>query len=154
MERFSPDQERVMPSITHSTLIPCISYRDAPRAIDWLVAVFGFTPRMVVDAPDGSVLHAQLTLGGGMIMLGSLTKEGAYARLMAQPGDIGGRQTQTTCLIVDDVDAVYGRALDAGAALVIDIDDMDYGGRAFTCRDLEGHVWSVGSYDPWQGQDN
>ena len=136
-----------------STLIPCISYRDAPRAIDWLVEVFGFTPRMVVDGPDGTVLHAQLTLGGGMIMLGSLAKEGAYSKLMATPSEIGGRQTQTTCLIVDDVDAVYARALDAGAPLVIDIEDMDYGGRAFTCRDLEGHVWSIGSYDPWQAQE-
>ncbi len=138
---------------SNSTIIPCISYRDAPRAIDWLVEVFGFTPRMVVPGPDNTVLHAQLTLGGGMIMLGSLGKEGAYAKLMAQPGEIGGRQTQTTCLIVDDVDAIYARALDNGAALVIDIEDMDYGGRAFTCRDLEGHVWSIGSYDPWQAQE-
>lgn len=138
-----------------ATLIPCISYRDAPRAIDWLVAVFGFTPQLVVDGADGTIAHAQLTLGGGMIMLGSLAQDGVYARLMAQPFDIGGRQTQTTCLVVDhvdDVDAIYGRALDAGATLVSDIDDMDYGGRAFACRDLEGHVWNVGSYNPWQAQ--
>jgi uncharacterized glyoxalase superfamily protein PhnB len=143
-------EERAMPSNTASTLIPCLSYRDAPRAIDWLVKVFGFTPQMVVDGPDGTVLHAQLTLGGGMIMLGSIAKEGDYAKLMAQPADIGGRQTQTIYLIVDDVDAVYARALDNGAVMVLDIDDKDYGGRGFTCRDLEGHVWSIGSYDPWQ----
>ncbi|WP_426112177.1 VOC family protein [Massilia sp. PWRC2] len=142
-----------MPNHQRSTLIPCISYRDAPRAIDWLVAVFGFTPQLVVDGPDGTIAHAQLTLGGGMIMVGSLARDGVYARLMAQPIEIGGRQTQTTCLVVghvDEVDAVYGRALDAGATLVSDIDDMDYGGRAFACRDREGHVWNVGSYDPWQ----
>lgn len=138
-----------MPSTNNSNLIPCISYRDAPRAIDWLVEVFGFTPRMVVDGPDGIVQHAQLTLGAGMIMLGSLIKEGEYSALMAAPADIGGRQTQTTCLVVDDVDAVYSRARDAGAAMVMDIAEMEYGGLAFTCRDLEGHVWSVGSYDPW-----
>lgn len=142
-----------MPSSNHSTLIPCLSYRDAPRAIDWLVEAFGFTPRLVVPGPDNSIVHAQLTIGGGMIMLGSLGKEGAYAKLMAAPSEFGGRQTQTTCLIVDDVDAVYTRALAAGAALVIDIDDMDYGGRSFTCRDLEGHVWSIGSYDPWLAQE-
>lgn len=139
-----------MSSIHHSTLIPCLSYRDAPRAIDWLVQVFGFTPQLVVDGPGGTIGHAQLTLGGGMVMLGSLAPDGVVAKLMAQPADIGGRQTQTTALVVDDVDAVYGRALDAGAVLVTDIDDMDYGGRAFACRDLEGHVWNVGSYDPWQ----
>lgn len=139
-----------MPSNTASTLIPCLSYLDAPRAIEWLVQVFEFTPQMVVDGPGDTILHAQLTSGGGMIMLGSISKEGDYAKLMAQPADIGGRQTQTIYLIVDDVDAVYARALDHGAVMVLDIDDKDYGGRGFTCRDLEGHVWSIGSYDPWQ----
>lgn len=139
-----------MSSTNNSTLIPCLSYRDAARAIDWLVQVFGFTPQMVVDGPGDTIEHAQLTHGGGMIMVGSIVKDGAYAKLMALPAEIGGRQTQTTYLKVDDVDAVYGRAIEAGAVIVIDIDDMDYGGREFSCRDLEGHVWNVGSYDPWQ----
>lgn len=139
-----------MPGTTASTLIPCLSYRDAPRAIEWLVTVFGFTPQLVVDGPAETILHAQLVYKGGMIMLGSINKEGDYSKLMVQPNDIGGRQTQTTCMIVDNVDAVYDRARDGGAVMVLDIADMEYGGRAFTCRDPEGHVWSVGSYDPWQ----
>ena len=139
-----------MSSTTASTLIPCLSYRDAPGAITWLVNVFGFTPQLVVDGPGDTILHAQLTFGGGMIMLGSIVKEGIYSKLMVQPTEIGGRQTQTTCLIVEDADAVYDRARDAGAAMVLDIADMEYGGRAFTCRDPEGHVWSIGSYNPWQ----
>jgi uncharacterized glyoxalase superfamily protein PhnB len=139
-----------MSSTTASTLIPCLSYRDAPGAITWLVNVFGFTPQLVVDGPGDTILHAQLTFGGGMIMLGSIAKEGDYSKLMVQPNEIGGRQTQTTCLIVEDADAVYDRARDAGAVMVLDIADMEYGGRAFTCRDPEGHVWSIGSYNPWQ----
>jgi uncharacterized glyoxalase superfamily protein PhnB len=47
---------------------------------------------------------------------------------------------------------VYDRAIDAGAAMVIHIVDEDYGGRGFTCRDPEGHIWSIGSYNPWQEQ--
>ncbi|MBC7453311.1 MAG: VOC family protein [Massilia sp.] len=138
------------PSKPGSTAIPCLRYRDAPRAIDWLCAVFGFTPHLVVPGDNGAIAHAQLNSGNGMIMLGSAGNEGAYGLLLVQPNAIGGSQTQTTYLVVDDADAVYERVIDAGAAIVIDIVDEEYGGRGFTCRDLEGHIWSIGTYDPWQ----
>ena len=138
------------PSSTGSTLIPCLRYRDAPRAIDWLCAVFGFSRQLVVPGPDDTIAHAQLALGRGMIMLGSASNEGAYGPLVVQPEDIGGSETQTTYLVVADADAVYRRAIDAGATIVIDIVDEEYGGRGFTCRDLEQHIWSIGTYDPWQ----
>jgi uncharacterized glyoxalase superfamily protein PhnB len=138
------------PSNTGSTLIPCLRYRDAPRAIDWLCAVLGFEAQLVVPGENGAIAHAQLRHGQGMMMLGSASNEGAYGPLVVQPEDIGGAQTQTTYLVVDDADAVYDRVKDAGAAIVIDIVDEEYGGRGFTCRDLEGHIWSIGTYDPWQ----
>jgi uncharacterized glyoxalase superfamily protein PhnB len=138
------------PGSSGSTVIPCLRYRDAPRAIDWLCAVFGFTRHLVVEGENGSIAHAQLNSGNGMIMLGSASNEGEYGKLIAQPEDIGGAETQTTYLVVTDADAVYGRVLEAGAAIVIDIVDEEYGGRGFTCRDLEGHIWSIGTYDPWQ----
>ena len=138
------------PSSTGSTLIPCLRYRDAPRAIDWLCAVFGFSRQLVIPGPDDTIAHAQLALGRGMIMLGSASNEGAYGPLVVQPEDIGGSETQTTYLVVADADAVYRRAIDAGATIVIDIVDEEYGGRGFTCRDLEQHIWSIGTYDPWQ----
>ena len=50
--------------------------------------------------------------------------------------------------MVNNADLVYGRALEAGAKILLDIKDEDYGGRGFTCRDPEGHVWSIGTYDP------
>jgi uncharacterized glyoxalase superfamily protein PhnB len=133
-----------------STVIPCLRYRDAPRAIDWLCAVFGFTPHLVVAGENGAIAHAQLNSDRGMIMLGSASNEGAYGALLVQPEDIGGAQTQTIYLAVADADAVYGRVVAAGVPIVIDIVDEEYGGRGFTCRDLEGHVWSIGTYDPWQ----
>lgn len=84
-----------------------------------------------------------------MIMLGSVRGGSAYGDMLVQPDEIGGRQTQTIYLVVADADAVHARALDACAAIVIPLVDEDYGGRGFTCLDLEGHVWSVGTYDPW-----
>ena len=68
---------------------------------------------------------------------------------MKQPDEIGGAETQTAYVIVKDADAVYSRAKAAGAKIVIDIKNEDYGGRGFSCRDLEGHLWNFGTYDPW-----
>ena len=65
------------------------------------------------------------------------------------PDEIGLRETKGIYLIVSDADAVHATAKAAGAEMVLDIRDMDYGGRGFTCRDLEGHLWSIGTYDPW-----
>lgn len=69
--------------------------------------------------------------------------------MMAQPDEIGGRETQAPYLIVADCDAVYATAKAAGAEIVLELEEKDYGGKGFTCRDPEGHVWYVGSYDPW-----
>jgi uncharacterized glyoxalase superfamily protein PhnB len=133
---------------TKSTVIPCMRYRDAPAAIDWLCNVFGFKKQLVVPEKDGKILHAQLTLGDGMLMLGSVS-DSEFGRLMKHPDEIGGAETQTAYIVVPDADAVYARVKNAGAPIVVEIKNEDYGGRGFTCRDLEGHIWSVGTYDPW-----
>ena len=131
-----------------ATTIPCLRYRDAPAAIDWLCKALGFEKQLVVPDSDGGIAHAQLSYGNGMIMLGSVV-DGEYGRLMKQPGEIGNANTQSCYLVVNDADAVYRRAREAGAEIVLDIKDEDYGGRGFTCRDPEGHIWSLGTYDPW-----
>lgn len=132
-----------------STVIPGLRYRDAPAAIEWLCNVIGFEKQLVVpgDTPD-TVLHAQLKLGGGMIMLGSVS-DNDFGRLMQQPDEIGGRETQCSYVFVDDADIVYEKARASGAEIVMPIKDEEYGGRAFTCRDPEGHIWAVGTYNPW-----
>lgn len=139
-----------IPKNTTSTISPCLRYRDAPAAIDWLCKVFGFERHLVVPGDHGVIHHAQLSFGNGMIMLGSVSHDNAYGKLIKQPDEIGGAQTQTVSLVVSDADVVYARVKEAGVAILIDIADADYGGRGFTCRDLEGHVWSIGTYDPWE----
>jgi uncharacterized glyoxalase superfamily protein PhnB len=136
---------------TRSTAIPCVRYRNAHAAIDWLMRAFGFKKNAVYTNSDDTVAHAQLTLGdGGMIMLGSADNQSEYGKLMAQPDEIGLRETKGIYLVVPDADATYATAKEAGAEMILDIRAADYGGRGFTCRDLEGHIWSIGTYDPWQ----
>ncbi|SEN58317.1 Uncharacterized conserved protein PhnB, glyoxalase superfamily [Duganella sp. CF517] len=136
-----------IPKQTLCTVVPCMRYRDAPAAITWLCNTFGFEPQLVVPNEDGTIAHAQLSFGNSMIMLGSVF-DTEFGRLMKQPAEIDDFVTQSTYLVVNNADLVYGRALEAGAKILLDIKDEDYGGRGFTCRDPEGHVWSVGTYDP------
>jgi uncharacterized glyoxalase superfamily protein PhnB len=137
--------------MTHRTsVVPGMAYRNAPAAIEWLCRVFGFEKHAVHPGPDNTIMHAELTLGDGMIMLGSLRDDNAYRRFTKHPDEIGGAETHSVSLIVSDADALYARAKSAGAEMLFDIEDKPYGGRAFTCRDPEGHIWNVGTYDPWQ----
>ena len=133
-----------------STIIPCLRYHNAPAAMEWLCNVFGFKEHAVYANDDGTIAHAELTLGNGMVMLGSvLETETEWGNLIKQPDEIGGAETQSPYLIVADADAVYAKAKAAGAKIVLDIEDKDYGGRGFSCYDLEGHLWAVGTYNPW-----
>ena len=132
-----------------SSIVPCLRYRDAPAAIDWLCRAFGFE-KHAVYADGDTVLHAQLVFGNGMVMLGSADNAGEWGRHMAQPDEIGMRETQSACVVVADADAHYAQATAAGAQVVIDIADQPYGGRGYACRDPEGHLWWFGSHDPWQ----
>ena len=134
---------------TVSTIIPCLRYRDAPAAIDWLCRAFGFE-RHAVYAEGDIVHHAQLTFGNGMIMLGSTDNASEWGRQIVQPGDVGDRQTQSPCVIVRDADAHYARAVAAGAVGVQDISDQAYGGRGYSRPDPQGHLLWFGSYDPWK----
>jgi uncharacterized glyoxalase superfamily protein PhnB len=133
---------------TKANVIPCLRYRNAPAAIEWLCQTFGFEKQLVVPNEDGTIAHAQLSFGNGMIMLGS-TNDTPYGRMIKQPDEIGGAETQSAYVIVADADVIYANAKAAGAEIVMEIKDEDYGGRGFSCRDLEGRLWSFGTYDPW-----
>ncbi|MGH8524125.1 MAG: VOC family protein [Gammaproteobacteria bacterium] len=135
---------------TKATVIPCLRYRNAPAAIEWLCAAFGFEKQAVYPNEDGTIAHAQLTFGNGMIMLGSvLDMETEWGRLIKQPDEIGGAETQSAYVIVADADSLYARVKATGAKIVVEIKDEDYGGRGFSCYDLEGHLWNFGTYNPW-----
>ncbi len=135
-----------------STIIPALRYRNAPAAIEWLCRVLGFARHAVYENPDGTIAHAELTLNGGMIMLGS-TKDDEYGSRFRSPDEAGEMETRSAYVVVADADIVYARAQAAGAAFLRPIQDMDYGSREFTVMDPEGHSWSVGTYDPWKGQE-
>jgi uncharacterized glyoxalase superfamily protein PhnB len=137
---------------TTSTVIPGLRYRNAPAMIEWLCTAFGFEKQAVYTKPgdDSIVMHAQLTFGNGMIMIGSVENETPSSKSIKQPDEIGGAETQAPYLIVADCDAVYAKAKAAGAKMIMDLEEKDYGGKGFGCLDPEGHSWSFGSYDPWE----
>jgi uncharacterized glyoxalase superfamily protein PhnB len=135
-------------ALQRATIIPSFRYRNAPAAIDWLCDALGFERHAVYEGDNGTIAHAQLIHGGGMIMLGSMT-ETEFGKLLAHPDETGGRGSQGIYLVVPDADAVYARVKAKGARIELEIVDQDYGGRGFTCRDPEGYLWSVGTYDPW-----
>ena len=131
-----------------SLIIPTLRYKDAPVAIEWLCKAFGFKKHLVVPGENGTITHAQLIIGNSMIMLGT-EKDDDYGKLLWSPKTLKGSNTQAPYIIVDKVDAHYQIAKAAGAEIVMDIKDEDYGGRGYTCKDPEGYVWSFGSYNPW-----
>jgi uncharacterized glyoxalase superfamily protein PhnB len=136
---------------SRSTVIPALRYRDAPAAIEWLCSVLGFTRHAVYEGAGGVINHAELALGGGMIMLGSM-KDDEHGRRFKAPAELGGAETCSAYIVVPDADAVYARAQAAGATIVRPLQQMEYGSREFTVNDPEGHSWSVGTYDPWSAQ--
>ena len=134
-------------------IIPCLRYENAPAAIDFLCTAFGFERHAVfADENDpNTIVHAQLTDRGNMIMLSSVGRgdsEWADKAGMTTVAKAGGN-TQAPYIVLDDVDAHAARARAAGAEIIAAPEDQHYGGRVYSARDPEGYVWSFGSYDPW-----
>lgn len=132
-----------------SCIIPTLKYEDAEEAIEWLCVAFGFEKHLVVPGEPGIIHHAQLTWNGGMIMVGSV-RDTPFDQLQKTPRAVGGIGTQSAYIIVDDVDAHCRRAASAGAEIIMKPEDQNHGGRLYSCRDPEGHLWNFGSYDPWR----
>ena len=126
-------------------IFPSISYVDADAAIEWLGRAFGFTEHAVYRDDAGTVVHAQLRLGAGMIMLGQV-REGDW-RGGGKPDP--SKAAHGIYVVVDDVDGHHDRARAAGAEIVRELTNEDYGGRDYSVRDLEGNLWSFGTYDPY-----
>lgn len=130
-------------AVGHVTMYPIIAYDDAPAAIEWLVRVFSFEPLMVMTNPDGSVGHAELRLGAGVIMPTSRQRAADPANPWTQP-----LTTQGLYVALDGLDAHFARAVAEGAEIVRPLGDTDYGSREYSARDLEGNLWSFGTYRP------
>ncbi|MGH2712610.1 MAG: VOC family protein [Thermoleophilaceae bacterium] len=139
---------------TAPKIYPCLGYRDAEAAIRWLCEAFGFEERMVHPGEDREVAHAELSLGPGIVMLGSASDD--VAEVDTDAFTAGGepdfsRIAFALYVAVGDVDAHCERARAAGAEIVREPTDTDYGSREYACRDLEGNVWSFGTYRPAAG---
>lgn len=131
-----------------ATIIPTVRYKNARAMIDWLNSAFGFQEHLVIPGENDNIAHAQLTLGNGMIMLGSSVND-EFGRLQQPPGSLTGPVFQSPYIIVVDIEKHYKRALAAGAIIAMPLKAEDYGGKSYSCWDPEGHLWSFGSYNPW-----
>jgi len=122
---------------------PTLRARDARALIRFLVDAFGFEETVVYGDGD-RVDHAQLSWPpGGGIMLGSVREGGEDAHGQATPSAPG---TFGAYVVTDDVDAVYQRARAAGAEIIAEPHDTDYGSHDFAAGDPEGNRWSFGTY--------
>lgn len=128
---------------TDSNIYPTLSYDDAAAAIEWLCGAFGFRKRLVVPGPDGSIIHSELSLGPGVIMVSSARP--AKGRL--GPRDLPG-VNQALAVRVDDPDSHYAVAKAAGAVILEELKDEEFGSRGYMAQDLEGHQWYFGTYRP------
>jgi len=129
-----------------SIIIPAIRYKDAAAAIEWLCKAFDFE-KMVAFEHEGVIVHAQLTYGNGMIMLGT-AREGVFDQLQKLPSETDGFVTQSPFIVVADVEAHYQKAVENGAKIVVEMKQEPHG-KGYTCRDPEGHIWNFGNYNPW-----
>ena len=131
-----------------SPIIPFLRYQDVTAAVDWLVEAFGFE-RYDITEVDGVVVHAELSWGAATIQLGGPSPNGPLP--MTSPRDLPATSQGVYVCIGDDptaVDAHHQRAVAAGAKTLYEPHDTSYGARDYGVSDIEGHIWSFGTYIP------
>jgi uncharacterized glyoxalase superfamily protein PhnB len=122
-------------------------YRDLAAALEWLQEAFGFERQVAVSDADGAVIYAQMTYGTSMLMLGAV-RDTDLDNLMRQPDEVGGIETQSCYVVIEDADAHHARAVAAGAEVLLGLKSDGLGRRGYSCRDPQGHIWSFGTYNP------
>lgn len=133
-----PNEAAVLPNI-----FPSIYYDDANAAIDWLERAFGFQRRLVIPDTEGTIRHAELSLGPGVIMVGTVRPSQNIISARSLPG-----VCQGICVRVDDVDAHYASAKKAGAKIAQELVDTHFGARGYSAMDIEGNHWHFSNYQP------
>lgn len=131
------------PQFASANIHPCLFYRDARQAIDWLCRAFGFVERMAVPGENGTIVHAELSFGEGVIMVGSSKPERGWLSPLDLPG-----LNQVLSVHVEDPDQHCARAEECGAQILQPLKDEDYGARGYLARDPEGNQWYFGNYRP------
>ena len=122
-----------MPRIT-----PYLYYDDLAAALTWLEKAFGLTTRMSVPGAGGELMHAEMTLADGVVMMGQPPKSSTSVSPKAQ----NGANTQSLYVYVDDIADHVERARSAGARILREPQDQFWGDRLYTAVDLEGHQWT------------
>ena len=117
-------------------IIPMLSYADAPAALAFLAQAFGFEERFRFEMPDGKIGHAEIGYAGNVVMVASEYEPFG----LVSPSKLPFRHGQIFCL-VDDVDAHFRRARDAGATIASEPEDQPHGHRMYRAMDPEGHRW-------------
>lgn len=125
--------------------VPVVPFTEPRKAIEWLSTAFGAVPTLVVPPdPDQPLRHAEVRIGTGVVMVDDADRDGVFAL----PGPV------VVYVVVDtaaEVDALHDRAAAAGAEIVQQLTDQDYGSHEFAARDPHGNIWSFGTYRPSPG---
>ncbi|MFZ0932865.1 MAG: VOC family protein [Bryobacteraceae bacterium] len=121
-------------SVPANVILPHVTYQNVAGALEWLTKTFGFAEHYRYGQPGGRVNGAQMHLGDAWIML-NRARPGCASPAQAGCG------TQSLTVFVDDVDAHFERAKAAGAKIVEDLHETEYGERQYGVEDLEGHHW-------------
>ena len=122
-------------------ITPYLAYNDVATAMEWLSKAFGFEKQLAMPGPEGSIMHAEMILQGGVVMMGPVSHEQGTK----SPSDLPG-VNQSLYVYVDDVDAHFARTKASGAQITAEPTDMFWGDRIYSARDSEGHHWSFAQH--------
>jgi PhnB protein len=120
-------------------VMPYLYYEDNGGALDFLTRAFGFEEKYRMTDEQGRIVHAEVSVGDGVVMLGTPGPDYRNPKRL-------GSSTQSVYVYVDDVDAHFSAAKDAGATIVQELEDKFYGDRSYGAEDPEGHVWYFGTH--------
>ena len=125
----------------YHSITPSLAVDDAAEAIEFYKQAFGAQERMRMPGPDGKIVHAELQIGDSIVMLSDPIPQSS----IRTPKELGGSPVGLF-LYVEDVDAVVERAIEAGASLTMEVDDMFWGDRFGTVSDPFGHAWQIATH--------
>jgi len=120
------------------SFIPSLAYKDNRAALAWLRDAFGFEPSEILTDAEGNIVHAEMTHGDGVVMIGT-----EWADWTRSPASLGGKNTQRIHVRIErGIDEHCARARQAGARIVKEPEDQFYGERSYIAADPEGHCWT------------
>jgi PhnB protein len=125
----------------YHTVTPYLAVEDAAKAIDYYKQAFDAKERVRMDTPDGKIGHAELEIGDSLVMLSDPFPQSSTR----PPKEIGGTSV-SIFMYVEDVDAAVKQAVDAGATVLMEVEDQFWGDRFGTVSDPFGHTWSIATH--------